>query len=395
LATIITIATKPTSTPTTLSELVKVLEPNVENNLDFLLSHFEQPVMWPRNIAVYLTGKTRVYSVANKAEAVARFKQANLLDCRISAYPSPHDQNELPSLPPTFVFADQDESTFKTHRAYNMSVNKTRKNFKEILDGNPTILGTGNGVHFYQPVKLFHDNVSVLEDIDIFAEFKDPTGIKKDLTTRLMRHIEAQCTGNKHDPGHRPSVSSCLVRVPHTLNSKCVDTQTGEFIKDPEVKILQRWDGQRAAVNYILQSFRTSLINGVIKKKLEARQHGPKTNNYHNHKHHINHGEHHYYYTYIERLLQTPIKDSRKRSVSLLIIPYLVVIKKLRSDQEVFNLTRTWLDKCAQAEALDRGYDYSYRIRSSIRSSRKGQIPPMRLQKLKEENRQLHDILSQ
>jgi non-catalytic primase subunit PriX-like protein len=411
------LATTSITTSSTLdsAQRLKELEPGLQSNLDFLLSHFEQPVIWPRNIAVYLAGKTRVYSVNNKIEAVARFKQANLLDCRISAYPQhPSSDQDLsdnngngysrlrqpqPQLPPTFVFIDLDKSTFKTYRAYRMAVNKTRKNFKEILGANPTIQHTGNGVHFYQPVKLVYDKATLLEDIDIFSQFKDPTGIKKDLTTRLMRHIEALFTGNKQDPDHRPSINSCLVRVPHTFNSKCIDLRTGTCIsnKDPEVKIIQRWDGQRAPINYVMQSFRTSLINDAIKEKLKA-QHlvQQKQRTRHNnifHNYHSNHSQHYYYYTYIEKLLQTPIQKYRKNGVSLLIVPYLVVVKKLASDKEVFTITRRWLDRCNQVKPLDRTHDYNYRIRSAIASSRRKQILPMGLERLKENNKELHHIL--
>ena len=381
----------------TLNEYSNKLELGLESNLYFILSHFEEPI-WPRNIAVNLDGKTRVYLVNNKQEALARFKQANLLDCRISAYPDYVEFEGINRQPPNFIFIDIDRSTFNTDRAFNMAVNRTRKNIKEMLGENPTIILTGNGVHFYQPVKLVYKNVSVLEQLDVFSEFVDVNGRKKkDLSTRFMRFAEELFAGSKHDPSHNPSIKSCLVRVPHTLNSKCIDLQTGNYIKDPEVKIIQRWDGQRPAINYILRRFRSWLINDAIKEKLEVQSrqddfrklknkwsYGHYNNNSHNH---------HYYYDYIEKLLQTPIKDFRKRASSLVIIPYLVVVKKLESDQEVFNIARAWLDRCNEIEALDRGYDYNYRIRSSIASSRKGQIPPMGLERFKEENRELYDML--
>jgi hypothetical protein len=45
---------------------------------------FEKPV-WPRAIFTKTLGKQ--YVVYGKQEAIARFKQSNLLDCRINAYP--------------------------------------------------------------------------------------------------------------------------------------------------------------------------------------------------------------------------------------------------------------------------------------------------------------------
>jgi hypothetical protein len=56
----------------------------IQEGLDFILSHFEKPV-WPRAIFTKTLGKQ--YVVYGKQEAIARFKQSNLLDCRINAYP--------------------------------------------------------------------------------------------------------------------------------------------------------------------------------------------------------------------------------------------------------------------------------------------------------------------
>ena len=39
----------------------------------------------------------------------------------------------------------------------------------------------------------------------------------------------------KGDSQHHPTINSCLVRIPGTINSKCSQT----------VQIIQRWEGQR------------------------------------------------------------------------------------------------------------------------------------------------------
>jgi hypothetical protein len=54
----------------------------IEQGLDFVLSHFEEPI-WPRTI---FTPKEKQVLVYDKEEALARFKQVKLLDCRINAY---------------------------------------------------------------------------------------------------------------------------------------------------------------------------------------------------------------------------------------------------------------------------------------------------------------------
>lgn len=69
-----------------LSLAVKLKEGSFNQGLDFILSHFQES-LWPRAISTHLT-EGRQILVFNKEEAVARFKQSNFLDCRISAYPS-------------------------------------------------------------------------------------------------------------------------------------------------------------------------------------------------------------------------------------------------------------------------------------------------------------------
>jgi hypothetical protein len=53
--------------------------PRIEEGLDFILTLFEVP-KWPRRISTKLT-EGRQILVHNKEEALARFKQANYMDC--------------------------------------------------------------------------------------------------------------------------------------------------------------------------------------------------------------------------------------------------------------------------------------------------------------------------
>ncbi len=59
---------------------------NLDDGLDFILSHFPKDTLWPRKISTKATDNHQrlVYS---KEEALAWFKLRNYLDCRISAYP--------------------------------------------------------------------------------------------------------------------------------------------------------------------------------------------------------------------------------------------------------------------------------------------------------------------
>src|SRR5215831_4824215 len=62
----------------------------IESGLDFILSHLEKPY-FPRRISTYLTEKNGPWQVLvnSRDEALAKFKESDLLNCRISAYRFP------------------------------------------------------------------------------------------------------------------------------------------------------------------------------------------------------------------------------------------------------------------------------------------------------------------
>jgi hypothetical protein len=94
------------------------------------------------------------------------------------------------------------------------AVNRILKKIESTMYGHPTTLLTGNGYHIYPPVAG-----SILDE-EVFAKSTDSTG--KDLTTKFMQFAEDFLANKKGDPQHRPSINSCLVRIPGTTNSKCV-----------------------------------------------------------------------------------------------------------------------------------------------------------------------------
>ena len=65
---------------------------HLEEGLDFTLSHFQEPI-WPRAISTKTT-ECRQVLVNNRDVALARFKQSNYQDCRISAYSPNADENQ-------------------------------------------------------------------------------------------------------------------------------------------------------------------------------------------------------------------------------------------------------------------------------------------------------------
>src|ERR671933_1322442 len=125
---------------------------------------------------------------------------------------------------------------------------KRKKQEEGSISGNPTVLWRGNGYHVYQPVDGF-----ILEEYETFYEFTKY--LDKDLTSMFIQFAEEYFTDYTADRLHNPTVKSCLVRIPGSLNSKCV--AKGD---DAEVKIIQKWDGVRTSIRPLLREFRRWLI---------------------------------------------------------------------------------------------------------------------------------------
>ncbi len=341
----------------------------VKKNLDLILDHLSEP-LFPRTIMTKTLGCQK--EVFNKQEALARFKASNYQDCRINAYPSHTEYAGINLTPASFIMIDLDLKDFgysqeKLNKVLGKTLNKINNEFH---GAHPTVLWTGNGYHIYVPISGF-----ILEEIDRFACYIDSS--KNDLTSRFMQFAEDFFTEKKGDSQHRPSIKSCLIRVPGTINSKC----------NQEVKIVQRWDGTRPPINYLLRDFRIWLVAENINDKREeiknSKYRNSSTNSYR------------YYSTniipWIEKLLQTPIANYRKYALWRILMPYLFNVKKL-SESEVIDITQTWLNKCDLLRSLD--FNAKYLIRQNIRNSKKNHYLPISFDKLSSENNGLHDILS-
>src|ERR1700757_16050 len=87
----------------------------IEQGLSFIISHFDEPV-WPRTI---FTPKEKQVLVYTKDEALAKFRQARFLDCRINACPSYTEWKELNRQAPNSVFIDLDLSRCKSIEELN------------------------------------------------------------------------------------------------------------------------------------------------------------------------------------------------------------------------------------------------------------------------------------
>jgi hypothetical protein len=95
---------------------------------------------------------------------------------------------------------------------------------------------------------------------------------------------------------------------------------------------------------------------------------------------------------WIEKLLQIPIEDYRKKSIDIIFVPYFILIKKL-SVEETISKINEWLDKCNSIRTLD--FDTKYRINAAIKNTIQKQIPPMKYNTLKNNYQYLYSILQQ
>jgi hypothetical protein len=73
-----------------------------------------------------------------------------------------------------------------------------------------------------------------------------------------------------------------------------------------------------------------------------------------------------------------------------ILAPYLINIKKLSYD-EAFTVIKDWLKGCGKMASLD--FNANNRIKDNLKAAMKVGYLPISLNNLKEENRQLYDIV--
>jgi hypothetical protein len=357
--------------------------------LDFILNHFQEP-LFPRKIMTKELGYQ--VEVFNKEEALEYFKISNYEDCRINAYPPFTEYQGINRTPISFLMVDLDLKDFsgqeegkgsekKGKTLLEKTLNKTLEKInRESIGGNPTVLWTGNGYHIYQPVSGF-----ILEEFETFYEFTKY--LDKDLTSMFIQFAEEYFTDYTADRLHNPTVKSCLLRIPRSLNSKCIVKKD----QDAEVKIVQKWDGKRPSIQPLLQDFRRWLIQKRIDdieevKKQEKKKHV---------KYQIitsqNQSKVISKIKWIEKgILEHPLPDHRKYIIWRILSPYLLNVKKL-ANEESYSVIKEWLDGCNELERLN--FNAKIKIREGLRGASKGYLP-ISLEKLKEENKALYDIVT-
>jgi Primase X len=343
----------------------------IEEGVGFILSQFEEPI-WPRTVSS-CSIQGRQILVYNKAEAIEKFKQANLLDCRINAYPAYTVFGGINRQAPNFIFIDMDLSRFNSMDALDRALRSVLKNIKQkFRDAWPTVIWSGNGYHIYLPIQAF-----ILESESVFAEFEQPS-------KKFLRFSEKMLTNNKADPCHSSNLSfkNCMLRVPGSHNSECVKRNNNSLGSMTEVKIMQKWDGKRPAINWLLRDFRRYLIQEKIEHNVAERKRArlsptakatPAKR------------------LWIEILLDIPIADYRKEAIRRIVAPYLINIRKLAYD-DAFNVAKDWLNNCDKIRPVD--FNANIRIKDALRAAAHVGFLPIAFSELKSGNAELHRHIS-
>lgn len=352
------------------------------DGLDFILGHFHNQQIWPRKIS---TGTTKGGQklVNSREEALARFAQANYLDCRISAYPpnateNPSDLEKylgLRKITPRnlVIIIDLDKSAFKDDKGLQLTLSKTLQNIKSVLDvDTPTVIWSGNGYHIY--LVLDSEGI-ILENVKELSELAD------DLSLKFLRFVEWFLSNGKSDKQHNTTVSfnNCMMRIPGSFNSK----------NNAQIRIINYREKTPttptipASIKPLLRDFRRYLIDQKLNELQSKSKY--KKQQYHS----GNQSPANSYINWIECLLETPIPDYRKYCIWRIMTPYLLNIRKL-PEQECHDIIKEWLEKCSKLKRLD--FDIKQRIRDGLEGAKEGYLP-ISFDKLKEENPELSSLL--
>jgi hypothetical protein len=365
-----------------------------EEGFKFILSHFGYQIhIWPRTISTQLTEGAQV-TVYDDRHALAKFKQSNLVDCRINGYPAYTGYRGFVRQTPDFIFIDLDLENFvsfanwSSKQLLDMALKNILWKISKIFgkEVRPTVLWTGNGYHIYLPIRP----VPIPLESDImFSRFQNPS-------KEFLKFVSCYLTDEKSDPNNKPTFNSCLVRIPGSFNSKCLEV--GKGLEESQVKLVQRWNGIHPKMPIeILTDFKGYLTNLKIQELEEEQQQQKKYQYY---------GNHHYYcinntrgtstttiIPWIQKLLQTPINDHRKFAIRIIIAPYLITTRGLDYNQS-FEIIKDWVyNKCNKVQRLN-PRDFNHIIKEALNRSINQNWRPISFDKLKKQNLALCSMIT-
>jgi hypothetical protein len=161
-----------------------------------------------------------------------------------------------------------------------------------------------------------------------------------------------------------------LLRVPGSINSK----------NNAQVKIVKKFDDKapRPNINLLIGSFYAYINDQQSKEQLST---------FHNNANNSNNNK---CIHWIEKLLQTPLADHRKKCIWRILAPYLINVKKL-SYEESFGILVDWLDKCSKVSRLF--FNPRSKIKQDLNAAIKTRYYPISLTKLSFTDKELYNFL--
>jgi hypothetical protein len=228
--------------------------------LDFLLNHFNSEDnlgIWPRTVSTKATQGRQVL-VYSKEGALHRFKEADCLDCRISAYPSSKYIKRYLKQTPNFLFIDLDDQALDLDKELHLVLKNIKTQFQDDRI-EPTVLWSGKGYHIYLPVEGV-----ILENESLFKEI----GIANP-SRKFIQWSEQYLSNGKADQCHSKGVSfnNCMLRVPGSINSKI----------GKEVKIVRQWNGVKPSIKPLLYDFYIHLADSQLRQLKGIKEHNTNT----------------------------------------------------------------------------------------------------------------------
>src|SRR5574339_527723 len=331
-------------------------EDKVSKGLEIILPHLydtthEEYNLFPRRISTRLSDNKQ-FSVYSQDEAFVHFRRSYFTDCRISAYPF------VDRHPPNLIFIDLDYKNNYTQ--FRNDINNTCNKIKKFLGGYPTVLLTGNGCHIYMPINC---NKSLILSDGFSNKLRNKIiDLRINVTSTFLKFCEQFLSDGKADMNHNPSIKSCMLRIPGSLNFKPTDN----LFKHPqEVKLLQEWDGIRPHMEFLLADFNEYLdtlkpipfvYDGSGVDKID----------------------------WIDLLINIPIPDNRKYVLWKILCPYLINVKQYNYD-ECFKIVEGWLIKCNELKSLN--FNINSEVKTKLRYVK--HYKPLSLSKVYNDNKDL------
>lgn len=174
-----------------------------------------------------------------------------------------------------------------------------------------------------------------------------------------MRFAKWYFSKGKSDCNHNPSIKSCLLRVPGTINSKYNNiVAIVEKGLPYSVQLDKIQEIKEKKYEHILFKFEDWLIQQKIDTKLKLLKDSKTKKRYLKSRTEI---------SWIDNSLTIPLDDFRYFCLWRILIPYLVNVKGIDDLKEIIDILSPWLDKCNSLRRLS--FDPLTKIRTILKNT--------------------------